>query len=65
MTRVRMICAECGSAEVVRDAWAAWDDDRQDWVLQSVHDYAHCDECGGEARIRVEVIAELGAILAE
>jgi hypothetical protein len=49
--KVRMVCEDCGSQDVMRDAWAHWDVGSQDWVLGAVFDYAHCDACGGETNI--------------
>jgi hypothetical protein len=49
--KVRMVCEDCGSTDVMRDAWAHWDVESQDWVLGAVFDYAHCDACGGETNI--------------
>jgi len=42
---IRIVCGTCGSTEVVRDAWAAWDEDTQQWVLENVFDEAYCHEC--------------------
>ncbi len=42
---IEIICSVCGSDDVVRDAWAAWDTDRQEWVLASVFDDAFCEAC--------------------
>lgn len=49
--KVRMICENCGSEDVSRDAWGHWDVEAQDWVLRTVFDYAHCHACDGETRI--------------
>jgi hypothetical protein len=35
-------CGSCGSDKVVRDAWAAWNADAQEWELQEVFDYQGC-----------------------
>lgn len=44
--KLRMVCPECGSTGVVRDAYAEWDEEEQDWVLLAVYDHAACNECG-------------------
>lgn len=44
-------CTTCGSQEVLRDAWAAWDVDAQDWVLRQTFDDAYCQECDGPTKI--------------
>lgn len=47
MTAIRFRCPECGSTDgVVRDAFASWDEDTQEWVLSSVYDNFSCNECG-------------------
>jgi hypothetical protein len=52
--RIAIICGNCGSDEVSRDAWANWDAREQEWVLGAVFDYGHCHRCDGESRL-VEV----------
>lgn len=42
---MRIICADCGSSHVSRDAWANWDEMRQAWVLGAVFDDGHCHRC--------------------
>lgn len=49
--KVRMVCRECGSDEVTRDAWAAWDADAQRWALSATFDYAFCHHCMTDAKI--------------
>lgn len=49
--KLRMVCEECGSIDVSRDAWADWDVASQDWVLRTVFDYAHCHQCDGGTNI--------------
>jgi hypothetical protein len=44
-------CGSCGSADVMRDAWACWDDDTQDWVLGSVFDAAFCETCENDTTL--------------
>lgn len=50
--KLRMVCKDCGSTLVTRDAWAEWDEDRQEWALGAVYDYAYCHKCDGETRIQ-------------
>ncbi len=47
--KLRMVCSNCGSKRVRRDAYAEWDVRSQKWVLQNVFDFAVCesDECDG------------------
>jgi len=44
-------CSHCESEEVKLDAWAAWDVETQQWVLDNVFDAAWCNECEGECTI--------------
>ena len=50
-SKVRMVCEDCGSEQVTRDAWAEWNVETQDWHLGAVFDYAYCHRCQREARI--------------
>jgi hypothetical protein len=45
-------CEECGSEEVALDAWAVWNVAEQKWELGATFDFAHCDTCDGETRIK-------------
>jgi hypothetical protein len=47
----QITCAHCGGENVVRDAWASWDIDKQEWVLKNVFDYAYCQDCASETSI--------------
>lgn len=49
--RVRMVCADCGSEQVTRDAWAEWNAELRAWQLGAVFDYAYCHRCQRSARI--------------
>jgi hypothetical protein len=49
--RPRPRCSACGSDDIVRDAWAAWDNSSQDWVLSAVFDAAWCNGCEAAALI--------------
>lgn len=51
MAKLRMVCATCGGTNVLRDAWAVWCEDAQEWELGPVFDDAHCNDCDGETRI--------------
>lgn len=41
-------CDKCGSANVHKSAWAAWDDETQAWVLGGTHDDCQCADCSAE-----------------
>lgn len=46
MKKVDMRCPECGSFNVLKDAYAEWDVDKQEWALHAVYDDCRCDACG-------------------
>lgn len=48
---LRMKCSHCGSEQVLLDAWAEWDVQQQEWVLQNVFQQAYCETCDGETTI--------------
>jgi hypothetical protein len=49
--KVQKVCKTCGSDNVVIDAWASWDVDSQEWVLENVFDQDFCNDCDGETTI--------------
>lgn len=49
--KLQMVCEECRSELVTRDAWAEWDVETQNWVLGAVYDYAYCHKCEGDTHI--------------
>lgn len=51
---VQICCKTCGGQNVKRDAWASWDPDTQEWVLEQVFDAGHCDDCDGETSLTEE-----------
>jgi hypothetical protein len=51
----KFICAACGSDDVLADAYASWDRDAQQWIVESLHDKgAYCAACDGETRLEME-----------
>lgn len=56
MAMQQMVCSNCGSTDVVRDAWAGWDPAQQTWVLSSVFDESYCNDC--EASTSIESIPD-------
>ena len=52
MKKVRMVCSECGSENVVVDAYASWNFDTQEWEVASTHDKgSYCEDCDDEVYI--------------
>ena len=45
---VTPVCDVCGSADLVKDAAAVWDRDRQEWSLLSTYDSTTCQRCERE-----------------
>jgi hypothetical protein len=45
------VCAHCGSAAVLEDAYAIWSDIEQIWELHSQFDNHYCQACDGECGI--------------
>ena len=48
MKKLNMICQICGSENVVKDALAEWDKEKQNWVLRAVLDNTNCEDCESE-----------------
>ena len=44
-------CQACGSARVVKDAWACWNREAGLWELEATFDDAHCHHCEGETTL--------------
>lgn len=55
--KTKPICSECGSDDVLMDAYARWDVDAQEWVLNSTHDDTVCERCEGECSLDWEDVA--------
>lgn len=49
--RITIKCRSCGSTDVRRDAYAAWNDAAQVWELATVYDDGFCVDCNGEASL--------------
>jgi len=57
--RIRVVCGQCGSDDVLADAYAEWDVGAQAWVVANVFDKgSFCNQCEGESRLREVVISE-------
>ncbi len=55
--RIKMVCKECGSDDVLCDAYAVWDVDTQQWEVANTFDKgAYCNECDGETRLEQEEV---------
>ena len=59
--RITMVCATCGSEDVLADAFAEWDALNQCWSVQCVMDKGHyCNACDAECRIEERPLTEEG-----
>lgn len=47
------VCRECGSDDVLADAYAEWHVGLQEWLVQNTFDKGSvCNACGGECRLK-------------
>jgi len=46
--KVNLVCQNCGSDNIVADAYARWDIQTQNWNLSFVFDNKICEDCGYE-----------------
>ena len=47
LTYTNIVCAECGSDDVVMNAAVTWDIETQTYEISNIFDKGHsCDECG-------------------
>lgn len=46
--KIKKVCSKCGSTELKWDAWAIWNEDKQDFDLYNCFDYVWCDGCESE-----------------
>lgn len=60
--KVRQVCSYCGSEDVYLDATAAWDVERQEWVLAYVYDDAICVACNGETSLSGRPVSTIGVV---
>jgi hypothetical protein len=58
MKKYIVVCKHCGSENVARDAWSAWDAEAQQWILHSTYDHATCFECEGETSLEYKEAEE-------
>lgn len=42
MKKEKIICAQCGSEEIAKDAFATWNFQNQEWELHSTYDTTKC-----------------------
>lgn len=47
MKREEPYCEDCGGSDIIADATAQWDVDKQEWELGGTMDYFYCSDCDG------------------
>lgn len=55
---IKIVCSNCGSSDVLRDAWASWNTQTQQWELENVFDEAWCDNCAGSTSLIEEPLED-------
>lgn len=55
---IKIVCSDCGSENVMRDAWAVWNAETQEWELGSVFDQGFCDDCQCESSLEEQPMTE-------
>jgi len=46
MKTVKVVCAECGSADIVHQTYSEWNVEKQEWVFSYFGDDVYCHICG-------------------
>jgi hypothetical protein len=54
-SRVKKVCALCGSEDISREAVVRWSVAAQDWEVTCIFDDVDCDECGETGEKEVEL----------
>jgi hypothetical protein len=58
--KIKKTCSECGTEDILFDAWAQWNSGRQEYFLVDVYPKAICSNCGGECGVNETQIEEDG-----
>lgn len=45
MAKEKIVCSSCGGENVLADAWARWNVDKQEWELDNTFDDKFCEDC--------------------
>lgn len=56
--KYKPVCKYCGNERVLRDAYARWDYDLQEWVISSTYNSFYCDQCDGPTSLIEKTISE-------
>lgn len=49
LKKINIVCSECKSSNVRRDAYASWNTKTQEWELAVVFDQGYCEDCEEES----------------
>ncbi|GLQ31431.1 hypothetical protein [Litoribrevibacter albus] len=52
-----LTCSKCGGENVVKDAFASWDVNAQEFVLYATYDESYCHDCEESVSLNESVIA--------
>ena len=52
MGRVKMVCRDCGSDNIDRDAWVKWDTELQEWAVSQLLVRGYCYSCDQDTYIK-------------
>jgi hypothetical protein len=56
---IKIVCKKCRSDNVMRDAWAVWNTEAQEWMLGNVFDSGFCESCEEWASLEEVEIEEM------
>ena len=51
MAKIKYMCRECGSDNVLFDAWAKWNVETQEMELNYTYDNTYCENCDCECKV--------------
>ncbi len=54
--KYKYICKYCGSDEIRKDAFAAWNEELQKFELSTIFDAKYCVKCEGETKTKVQYL---------
>lgn len=50
-TKTQPVCRQCGSDDVLKDAYACWNVETQEWELLTTFDEFVCEKCEGPTQV--------------
>lgn len=54
MSKIKMVCAICGSEDVTVSFTCSWDVTTQTWTVHEMQDDAYCASCDGPTNVKEE-----------